>query len=551
MKDQVVDALYTIAKNAADPRRPQALYELAICSLTNFGYPYSPDPRTRFTWPSVRDGLPTHLGYLVAAAEAGEDAAKAVIKRLFESEGSVEFPPQMKGWLMDAAVSGYVIALEDMFEIDEGKYREALRKRAEKKYALELRVERDGACHERSGKKTNYLRGFFTWWGTFLTHPVNTRELGQQEKPELEPEPSASFAERVAKWIRIGRNRDTSIDNRGNGMLHWAAECGHVSWLRVLVEEHRMDPNCQNANGETPLVLGCKNGQTEAVQYLLGLRDLDVDRITRFGESALHFVWCFLNTGDAVDVIRRLHACGADFQLNTTLAEPASHVLDAQATRLDALPVVPGLAIERIVARNRADLINLFLELGGVPEKPSNGAPIRRMLLWATRLGHPEVLAHVYELARRDGRDCTLKEMAETEWEFEGETLPLEHALALGWVSGSGDGWDTPVEFWRRCCKGAKAEAVLKTIITSTEEFRKCEAVLQWAFDRGHVDFVQVLLECRGEELSRKAKKPHWHYSYSKYYFWTDLRRLVEPCPLFVVTSLTRSAQRGLSDSPD
>jgi ankyrin repeat protein len=485
VKDQIVDALQTIAENETDPRRPRALYELAICSLTNFGYPST--GLKRFTWPPAESGLPTHLDYLVKAAELGERAAKAVVKRIFETEPTFDSPPQTIEWLRDAAANGYVIALEDLAEGNYDLYRLAIMSKVERMYDKELSMD-----------------------------------------------PSETFSQRVTAYLEKDSNDfiERDINSRGDTFLHWAVACGHVGWVRTFITEYNMDINLRNHDGDTPLLLGCKNDQYETVKCLLSFSSCDVHSRTKLGESALHFAWCFAKKDEAAAVVRELASRGIDFQLPAEEAagHGESRVIAPRVTHLDPLPVLPGLAIERVVARNRTDLFRLFLELGA-KVTPCNGAVTRRMLLWATRLGHHEMLHLIYEFAqggRAGTQDPSLRPLADTTWEFEGTTLKLEHSLALGWVSGSGDGWDTPIEYWRKCCKGGKYLAALCSIIGNKAEFQQCDAALDWAFRRGHTDFVSALLECRFEDLCR-IELPSWKCARQKYILWRDLIRLVSP----------------------
>ncbi|KAF8251260.1 ankyrin, partial [Wilcoxina mikolae CBS 423.85] len=75
----------------------------------------------------------------------------------------------------------------------------------------------------------------------------------------------------------------------GDTFLHWAVACGHVEWVRTLITKYNMDINLPNHNGDTPLLLGCKNDQYETVKCLLSFPNCDIHSKTPLGESALHF----------------------------------------------------------------------------------------------------------------------------------------------------------------------------------------------------------------------------------------------------------------------
>jgi ankyrin repeat protein len=87
--------------------------------------------------------------------------------------------------------------------------------------------------------------------------------------------------------------------------LHWAAQVGNASAIRVLLPVIK-NPNAKNLWGFTPLMLAVKGGDLKTVQYLLSPL-VDVDSTDSDGNTALDMAQHSGNT----QIVRLLRCVGA------------------------------------------------------------------------------------------------------------------------------------------------------------------------------------------------------------------------------------------------
>ena len=57
--------------------------------------------------------------------------------------------------------------------------------------------------------------------------------------------------------------------------LAWAAENGHEGVVRMLLGQDDIEPDEQDEDGETPLLLAARNGHSGVVGMLLGRNDVN------------------------------------------------------------------------------------------------------------------------------------------------------------------------------------------------------------------------------------------------------------------------------------
>mmetsp|Transcript_7405 Transcript_7405/g.10260 ORF Transcript_7405/g.10260 Transcript_7405/m.10260 type:complete len:428 (-) Transcript_7405:42-1325(-) len=76
-------------------------------------------------------------------------------------------------------------------------------------------------------------------------------------------------------------------DVKGANALNWAAYNGNLELCMLLVE-HGININNQNLAGWTPLHDASQNGHCEVIEFLLGLKNLDLTKKTSNGWSPLH-----------------------------------------------------------------------------------------------------------------------------------------------------------------------------------------------------------------------------------------------------------------------
>lgn len=84
---------------------------------------------------------------------------------------------------------------------------------------------------------------------------------------------------------------DIEIDAQndvGDTALHWAAKTDNLSGVTDLLRHHA-NPNIQNKEGETPLIIAIKGGCTECVTELLANTNTDITLINIYGKTALMY----------------------------------------------------------------------------------------------------------------------------------------------------------------------------------------------------------------------------------------------------------------------
>ncbi|KAG5477668.1 hypothetical protein LSCM1_04961 [Leishmania martiniquensis] len=110
------------------------------------------------------------------------------------------------------------------------------------------------------------------------------------------------ISEEVEKFLRAARSRDAadcsrmlqekpdlvnSVEAGGYAALHFAAFNGDVQMLHLLLD-HKADPNIENMDGNTPLVMCVKGRQLECIRILVN-GGADVNKASTSGSTAAHF----------------------------------------------------------------------------------------------------------------------------------------------------------------------------------------------------------------------------------------------------------------------
>ena len=102
------------------------------------------------------------------------------------------------------------------------------------------------------------------------------------------------------------------MEEMGNSLMHAAAAYGRLDDVKSINEQQLAEINKQNIYGETPLLLACRYGYVEIIDFLLDC-DADASLSTLLGESPLY--WLDSIATDKVDrIARRLLAHGSPLQ---------------------------------------------------------------------------------------------------------------------------------------------------------------------------------------------------------------------------------------------
>ncbi|GAX75649.1 hypothetical protein CEUSTIGMA_g3093.t1 [Chlamydomonas eustigma] len=107
-------------------------------------------------------------------------------------------------------------------------------------------------------------------------------------------------------------------DSQGRTILHHAAQQGHTSICKHMIEEIQMFSNTQDKNGETPLALACATGRVETVSYLLSKGASHSLRNEPEGTSPMHRAANCTST----EVMQVLIQAGASVNMNSRTGTP-------------------------------------------------------------------------------------------------------------------------------------------------------------------------------------------------------------------------------------
>eukprot|EP00238_Polyblepharides_amylifera_P004471 CAMPEP_0196576594 /NCGR_PEP_ID=MMETSP1081-20130531/5812_1 /TAXON_ID=36882 /ORGANISM="Pyramimonas amylifera, Strain CCMP720" /LENGTH=310 /DNA_ID=CAMNT_0041895241 /DNA_START=116 /DNA_END=1048 /DNA_ORIENTATION=- len=157
---------------------------------------------------------------------------------------------------------------------------------------------------------------------------------------------SAAREGRASDLLRLIRDREADVNfhdsESGFTALHWAAACGQLDVLNVLVDlAGNVDLNAQDKSGNTPLLIAIQNLQTKAALALLEF-GADVHTVNQAGGSGLMIA---AGTGEVTLVkalIRRGASVNAQDNAGFTaamhaskLGSPASIVMLIQEGNID------------------------------------------------------------------------------------------------------------------------------------------------------------------------------------------------------------------------
>ncbi len=260
LKEQVVEALRTVALDMHDIRHAAASFELCVCYASEFGLYKDGDideERSR-----RKD-----LEYLAAAKE-GDEWARLALVPVFGAFGT-EIPAHMPvlDWLEEAVGRGSAMALDQMRHLHKDRYDSA--------------------------------RGLF-------------REYCGNEIAKVDHHVVYSLESFGHEHI-LAR-----LNPHGDTIVHFAAATGDVGLLEDLLRrspEKSPALNCQNDSGNTPLLQAARARQARVVNFL-ARTGADGSILNMNKESMLHFFTRFED--EAVwEVAQDLALTGAHSHLQT------------------------------------------------------------------------------------------------------------------------------------------------------------------------------------------------------------------------------------------
>ena len=184
------------------------------------------------------------------------------------------------------------------------------------------------------------------------------------------------------------------LDAHGSAPVHWAASCGHVHVLAWLIEEARVDAECEGlissrSKRRRPLHWAARNGRLAAVRYLVESARVDPDPRDKQSVSPFQLaVWqCWLEVSRylvesaGVDVTQvNVYACGAQHWLGTVPRDrtadllPMAHWLKASGVDWAAVQRQGHRPLHKAAWGGHLELCRwLRDECGAVDDLPDHG----------------------------------------------------------------------------------------------------------------------------------------------------------------------------------
>lgn len=437
VKDLVTRALHVVAESQDDPRQAAACFELCICYSCGFGVSSA-----------VNNPQAEAASWLIKASIYGDKFARAMTPRLLKAMGQDDnqMPPEMDQWLVESAQQGCSIALESLLEIDHDLGLQALSS-FRRKYC---------------GHSTPYL---------------------------------------LDAHLRMASTcaPDHVLNDRGDKLVHRAASTGE--WQLLIAAERqynvRSDLDCQNYLGETPILCATRAGHALIVLELL--KGQATARLANHpNENPLHFLTS-IDTRYVSDIAAGLMEAGADMNAEA-ISSSTSRIFETK-------PIAGCCPILRAVMAGRHDVLNANLELEqNLGAKNPNhrdiltGSKLRRMVTWALRLYHLEVLNVLLIWKGPYLRSA----LGNVKMWSNGKRLSLLALHILGPVSSnSQSGYDSPERFWGYMNHGTALQSRIRQIleilqgdcgISVLEPCGEERNALLFAIRHGRVEAIKALL---------------------------------------------------------
>ena len=329
---------------------------------------------------------------------------------------------------------------------------------------------------------------------------IATAEL-QLLDVSLAEEAQATYA--ASYYGTLTTHVDLKINLSDDSALHRAAAMGEVADVEYLLANELIDVDHRNADLETPLLSACRFGQIKTALLLLQ-NGADPSLVNNLGENGLHFAWCF-DTSSSKMIVEELIDKGASLEAKAK----ARHVLPT----MDLLPICSGTPIQRAAARRRLDLVLLFQDRQNTI-KPGNGNTARWILLWALRLHDPALLEFILDFStHHSSRKANLTPIFKARWHCQGGRRTMIEAACSGWVSGTYNGCDLPLQFWLACSFGKEWRSAIKTSLKIFVEFilrpeyeynlePSLDRAILWAFGESYYDALTSLLDIKFRQTS-------------------------------------------------
>jgi len=275
------------------------------------------------------------LRLVLFLAQHQEHSCQAIAYRLHEALDRNP-PPQYpwSDWLFKCAFMGSFAALEDLQSLDS----------QETKKAVEILRYRKCGVGADFFQNANLVNG----WSHHTLSDLALLEEVIKSSCEVQ---------------QTTRITDLTVNQRGDGLVHFASSCGSEFLIWMLKQEPELRDSC-NCYGETPLVCAMRAGHVELVRHLLQ-SGADASKATVNGDSPLHWLVSIADQ-DIKSLLPLLMECGSD--IHAVAKAPLTYVTqDVGIDYAYGEQYCTGTALHWAVCKNRPILVKELLDLGMCP----------------------------------------------------------------------------------------------------------------------------------------------------------------------------------------
>lgn len=176
-------------------------------------------------------------------------------------------------------------------------------------------------------------------------------------------QPKIVNAEFMSEFLSKQDRSETMVVNKhGDKLLHFAAACGAIATVKLMVDKHKVDINMVNALGQTPWLCSCRSGQGPMTAMLLQRYHANASITAKNGESALHWLISF---EDSI-----IEPAGKDLMTHgaSAASETTGHVAHSVLPgHIDVDFQLPGTPLAWVVHHNRPVIVKWLLDRGADP----------------------------------------------------------------------------------------------------------------------------------------------------------------------------------------
>ncbi|KAF2465007.1 ankyrin [Lindgomyces ingoldianus] len=338
-------------------KRTVAAFYLFQCYLIEFGTTF--DAAKVIHW----------LAEAASNDNSREDAdcyAQAWLWRIARALGpEITFPrARAEGLLHLSSIRGYRTSLQDILEIASGSSDQE-----SQKWSDTYVQARNILQSEMGGVGMPY---FFPNFMTNVFNLGNINRLDEQIRAHLQQDYESCLKSATNEELEASNNgkdkEETAFDrifvnDKGHGLLHFAAARGASKALKHMITKYKCDINLPNQHvDETPLICACEGGKVACAMFLLE-HGADPNGYQYSQEGPLHWLSSFLPS-EMGNIALRLITAGADIELRSGGMRHDVRKIGADWEHIFEISVTP---LGRAVLMNNLPAVKVLLKHGANP----------------------------------------------------------------------------------------------------------------------------------------------------------------------------------------